>query len=80
MFSEIARSYREFSEQGFEPVRQQWWELSVLQPGELVEVECGNERYAARVRELSASGQLVVESGDGRIKELAAEDVTLRIT
>jgi BirA family biotin operon repressor/biotin-[acetyl-CoA-carboxylase] ligase len=77
VLGEIARSYREFSQRGFEPVRRRWWEFSLLQPGDAVTVERGDERYVARVRGLSDIGHLVVEDGDGRIEELAAADVTL---
>lgn len=76
----IARSYREFLQRGFEPVRRRWWEFSVLRPGDSVTVERGDRRYVARVRGLSDTGHLVVEDGAGRIEELAAADVSLRLS
>jgi BirA family biotin operon repressor/biotin-[acetyl-CoA-carboxylase] ligase len=70
----LARSYLMFLREGFEPIRQCWKELSLLEDG--VWVRKGQERFLARVRGLSQLGKLVVER-EGRIEELVAEEVTL---
>jgi BirA family biotin operon repressor/biotin-[acetyl-CoA-carboxylase] ligase len=79
---EIARGYRGFLREGFEPVRRKWTELSALEVEEIINVRRGEERFEAHVRGLSELGRLVVErerAGAGRIEELIAEEVTLSL-
>jgi BirA family biotin operon repressor/biotin-[acetyl-CoA-carboxylase] ligase len=73
---EIARFYRVFLREGFEPIRQRWEELSALEDG--IWVQKGEERFEAQVKGLSTLGKLIVERS-GRIEELMAEEVTLSL-
>lgn len=74
LLKEIASEYQAFLQEGFEPVRQKWDQLTALEDG--IWVERGKERFRAEVRGLSELGKLIVER-EGRLEELAAEEVTL---
>lgn len=70
----LAHHYRGFLREGFEPIRERWQELSVLE--DRISFDRGKERFEAQVKGLSESGKLIVEHA-GRLEELVAEEVTL---
>ncbi len=72
----LARWYLRFLQEGFEPIRTMWAELSALEDG--IWVQRGGERFEAQVKGLSELGKLIIERS-GRIEELIAEEVTLTL-
>jgi BirA family biotin operon repressor/biotin-[acetyl-CoA-carboxylase] ligase len=76
LLREFSRTFQRFMNEGFEPIRSMWHNLSVLQGNILIHRD--EKILEAEVRGMSDKGTLIVERA-GQIEELVADEVTLSL-